>query len=137
MKIYPSNNPEPVNSVQRKPNNIMIPPFTFKGFTKFTESQKWYPRNYCEIVGGYVTAGFAGPLDLGVVLFKKNIFEQGAYATIVASAIIPARDTKSNFTLANPLGGTSFSPYDWMTVVLLNASGHREITVQMYADQAN
>lgn len=137
MRIYTANNPQPVNSVQRKPIEHYIPPFKFKGFTRFSESVKWYPRRSFEITGGYATTSFAGSSDLGLAIFKSNIFEQGINATTCASAFIPAGDNKSLIDLENPLGGTSFSPYDWLTIVILNSSGHRDLVVQLYANEIN
>lgn len=134
MKIYPSDNLQAVNSVQRKRTPVIIPPFNLKGVNKPSVSDKWYPNVNCQVVAGIVTASTTGSSTAGFAILKNNIFEQNV---VVATVNLGASDTKEVFTLANALGGLTFSKYDWITVASFSSSGHSGIVVQIFAEQIN
>lgn len=134
MKIYPSDNLQPINSVARQRKQIIVPPFNLTGPNQPSVSDKWYPNTNCEVVGAFVTAKTTGMIDAGFAILKNNIFEQNL---VVASVTLGPTDTKAIFTLANPLGGLTFSKYDWVTVASFSASGHNGIVVQLFAEEIN
>ena len=134
MKIYPSDNLQPVNSVARKRKRVEVPPFNLVGPNQPGVSDLWEPTVNCEVIGGFVLARTTGISEAGFAVLKNNIFEQNI---IVASTILAPNDTKSLLTLANPLGGLTFSKYDWITVASFSDSGHAGITVQLIVEEIN
>lgn len=137
MKIYPADIKQPVNSQQRKPAPLAIPPFYFKGDLTASLSGKWYGPpgvNYI-VTGGYVTASEVGDATANLYMLKNNIFEQDV---ITGSATLAATDLKTLFTFSEPLtGALTFSPYDWITVFCTDNSNHVNVTVQFYAEVIN
>jgi hypothetical protein len=134
MKIYPSDNMQAVNSVARKRKQIVVPPFNLIGPNQATVSDKWYPNTNSEVVGAFVTTKTTGIIDAGFAILKNNIFEQNV---VVASVTLSPTDTKAIFTLANPLGGLTFSKYDWITTASFLASGHSGIVIQLFMEEIN
>lgn len=135
MKIYPSNNLQPVNSVARQPTELIIPPFNYIGPMNayLSISDRWYGPTNFQIIGGYVTAS-SGVSALDLYIYKNNIFQSGV---TVGTATLAGSDTKALFTMEDPLNGTTFSPYDWITIGTAGASGHDGLVVQLTAIRIN
>jgi hypothetical protein len=141
MRIYRSDQPEPVNSAARKPDAIVIPPFNFRGQLVESVSDKWYPPYSMRLTGGYVTATGEGFDDVTFTALKNNIFEtDGSFYPPTESAIafLGATDKKAIFSLEPHTGGAiMFTQYDWLTISADTTSGHVGITVQLYGERIN
>lgn len=135
MKIYPSDIPQPVNSQARQPENIVIPPFYFKGALTASVSGKWYPPRDFILTGGYITTTSDGTTFGHLYILKNNIFE----VDIIAGDVeFTTTDRKALFSLSNPLtGALSISRYDWITIYSSVDSGHVNTTVQLYGHAVN
>ena len=74
MKVYRNNILEPVNSVQRKPESIIVPPFYFKGRLKTGKSGFWPVNTRMAIEGATVTMTEPGTTIASFALLKDNLF---------------------------------------------------------------
>ena len=141
MRIYRSDQPQPVNSAARKPEPIVIPPFYFRGSLQASTSGKWYPPFSMRLTGGYITTSTAGSTSVTFTALKNNIFETtGSFypPATAATAVLAASDKKSIFSLASHIGGAIiFTQYDWITINANASSGHVNATVQLYGERIN
>lgn len=135
MKIYRNNILEPVNSVQRKPESIIIPPFYFKGRLKTGKSGYW-PCNYrMAIDAASVTMTEPGTTMASFAILKDNIFEKNVSVGI---CLVDADKTEGVFSLSDRLSGAlEFSPYDRLYVASFADSRHLNATIQIYAHRIN
>lgn len=135
MKFYTSNSPEVVNSQERDPDAVIIPPFHFKGTILAATSDPWSAQYPFEITGGYVITKTIGLTVLGINVYKNNAFEE---ELVIASAIVPILGGRTNLTMSAPmLANQIVTPGDNVTVETSTASGHIGVVVQLYARRIN
>lgn len=135
MKYYTSNSPEAVNSQQRNPDDVIIPPFDFKGSLVASASNSWSPPYDCIITGGRAITRSIGSTNLMLVVYKNNAFEEDL---VVAEAVMPALGGVVEFALENAMtGNLTISTYDNIAAAALNASGHMGVNIQLFAKRIN
>jgi len=150
MKVYPTNINQPVNSVQRQPESIVIPVFQFAGTIKAGTSDKWYPTKTTRLTGGYVTVTTPGTSDVAFAIMKYNIFEQTA-GNLSLAGVLPAGDIKTKlyaygagegpfFGNVRDPGNMIISTYDWISVtcfIMGAGTAPKGATLQLTGVKAN
>lgn len=135
MKFYTSNSPAVVNSQERDPAAVIVPPFHFKGTILAATSDPWPVRYPCIITGGNAITKTTGSTTLGITVYKNNAFEEDL---IIATGTIPILGGQIALTMNAPmLGHHILTSSDNVTVRTSTASGHIGVVVQLYAERIN
>lgn len=134
MKVIYAADQNPANSIRRVRDAAVIPPYTFVGKLKVGTSPMWSPHSTYDLTRAYFSAATTGTSEAGIAIMKveggANYYNSDVAQHIVLGAVqVHSNVQKKSF----PIAGT-ISPYDSMYLLSFNASGHRDVVLQILGE---
>jgi len=118
-----------------RPVSVHVPTFDLPGASYATVSPPWHPPQTIALTDWYVVAGSVGTSTLTLaVTMGDNIFDVDG--RFVGAIDLPAtsRVVVGKVQIPNQVYNYAIiEPQNWIKVGLSGASGHSDITVQIYA----
>ena len=128
MKHIITKDGDPVNSKARKAIANSLPVFSFSGPLEIGASGYWSPPHNIRLVNGWVQSKTIGTELAGLVIIAESSLDQ----IILAEVQMAASAMRTTFTFANAV----ISPYNRLFIASFSASGHEDVSIQMYGERA-
>lgn len=139
MKVYYSQDTKPVNSIARRREPAVIPPFSFVGRLRQGRSPGWSPPHSLYLSGVTMTATSDGTSDAVIIVYKIEpsliAQEEGEPVSIFQFRFINGQ-RRMSFRIASPLSqgqedeGILVTPYDQLYIYCDNNSSHENVCIQ-------
>lgn len=136
MKMYFTNDEEPVRPGARNRKRATIPPFSLFGPLDISDSGVWTPPQSILVTGCIVRAGKLPPTDdvfASIQIIRLEAFNQ---ETILAAGELAPKSYQTTFRtkIEGPHNLPIISPIAPVFVRSLRASGHENVVVQLIGE---